>query len=496
MEPPSPRTICVTPVRKRSWVPASVTNAYSTKKRRVTISSAELDGELDTASAASTSRRESFGDRFIAVRPEHSIPLNITPRSRRMANVFGLTEDRVLKYGEPGTSRAKGNPYDSLRTNLTPLLAQVAKTSAVSAASNLGGRKQFLLALDGPGIPSDPFAYPLTWSQRNVVAVACGKDVYYQNLDTRAIVHLCEVDKIAYGRPRSVQWSVISPTKLALGTTLGNVQLWDVNEKKVLHSWKDEDMDSVGGMDWNNELLAVGLDNGAVNLYDDRQSDSVNRLTLHQSKVHGVKWSTDRNYLATGDQTGVVYVWDVRAGKELSNSSRMGGRMHHNAPVKVSIALAWCPWQPDLLATGSTYPDGKIRVFSVKSSSPIPQPRHILPLHASITSLHWSPHCKEILSTHGHAWNPDSLTDPTNTRPIQVKSPLTHSITVHSYPSYRRTVSVAAHIGPVGHSCLSPDGTMLFTICPTEEAMKMWKVWSIPPKPAKKENMYDRFTIR
>lgn len=259
-----------------------------------------------------------------------------------MANVFGLIEDRVLRYGEPSSSKGKGNAYESLRTNLTPLLAQVSKSSSVSAASNLGGRKQFLLALDGPGIPADPFAYPLTWSQRNIIAVACGKDVYYQNLDTRAIVHLCEIDKLAYGRPRSVQWSVLSPTKLALGTTLGNVQLWDVNKKEVLHSWKDEDMDSVGGMDWNNHLLAVGLDNGGVNLYDDRQSALVSRLTLHQSKVHGVKWSTDRNYLATGDQAGVVYVWDVRAGKELSNSSRMGGRMHHNAPVKVRISSFTC----------------------------------------------------------------------------------------------------------------------------------------------------------
>ncbi|KAI0799604.1 WD40-repeat-containing domain protein [Irpex lacteus] len=452
MEPPSPNAICATPVRKRTWVPGSVTNAYSAKRRRVTISSAELDGELDTASAASTSRRQSFGDRFIAARPDHSIPLSITPRSRRMANVFGLIEDRVLRYGEPSSSKGREC------------------SSSVSAASNLGGRKQFLLALDGPGIPADPFAYPLTWSQRNIIAVA---------------FHLCEIDKLAYGRPRSVQWSVLSPTKLALGTTLGNVQLWDVNKKEVLHSWKDEDMDSVGGMDWNNHLLAVGLDNGGVNLYDDRQSALVSQLTLHQSKVHGVKWSTDRNYLATGDQAGVVYVWDVRAGKELSNSSRMGGRMHHNAPVK---ALAWCPWQPDLLPQAQHTPTARYLSNTPTATYP--------PLNASITSLHWSPHCKEILSTHGHAWNPESPADPTNARPMQVKSPLTHSITVHSYPSYRRTVSVTAHIGPVGHSCLSPDGTMVFTICPTEEAMKMWKVWSIPPKQPKKEDMYDKFTIR
>jgi cell division cycle protein 20 (cofactor of APC complex) len=51
-------------------------------------------------------------------------------------------------------------------------------------------------------------------------------------------------------------------------------------------------------------------------------------------------------------------------------------------------------------------------------------------------------------------------------------------MTVHSYPNYNKVISVTAHTAPVGHSCLSPDGTKLFTLCPTEEAMKMWKVWA------------------
>lgn len=36
---------------------------------------------------------------------------------------------------------------------------------------------------------------------------------------------------------------------------------------------------------------------------------------------------------------------------------------------------------------------------------------------------------------------------------------------------------MTAHSGTVGQSCLSPDGTMVFTLCYKEEAMKMWKVW-------------------
>ena len=56
-------------------------------------------------------------------------------------------------------------------------------------------------------------------------------------------------------------------------------------------------------------------------------------------------------------------------------------------------------------------------------------------------------------------------------------------------------LSVSAHTQPIGHSCLSPDGTTLFTIANQEEAMKMWKVWGKREK-VQKENMFDTYRIR
>lgn len=226
--------------------------------------------------------------------------------------------------------------YDHLRSNFSQLLYRAAQVTPTSASANLGGRKQFILALDGPGVPTDPFAYPLTWSKNNVIAVACGKDVYHQDLDNRAIVHMCEIDRGLYGRPRSVQWSPIEATTLAVGTTVGAVQLWDAPTKKRLQDWTVPSEDCIGGMDWNRSLLTVGTDCGQVNFYDQRMQAVAHRVNRHKSKVHGVKWSVDGNYLASSDQQGIVYLWDARGGKMLTDESKMGGKIKHNAPVKVS----------------------------------------------------------------------------------------------------------------------------------------------------------------
>src|SRR5882762_3807545 len=92
------------------------------------------------------------------------------------------------------------------------------------------------------------------------------------------------------------------------------------------------------------------------------------------------------------------------------------GRSKYVVPVRLrhvltkrpcyAQAMAWCPWKTDLLATAGTYPDGTIHIWSSASLSAAssPAPLHTLELDASTYSLHWSQHCKELLSTHGLSW--------------------------------------------------------------------------------------------
>jgi cell division cycle protein 20 (cofactor of APC complex) len=156
---------------------------------------------------------------------------------------------------------------------------------------------------------------------------------------------------------------------------------------------------------------------------------------------------------------------------------------------------------PNLLATGSIQPEGKIQIYSTSSSSSHRIPLETFDLKTSVYSLHWSPHCKELLSTHGSTFQTVPLSITPNSTPFRqtpkvTTEPLTNSIAVHEYPSGKRLLSLTAHLGPVTHSCLSPDGQSLFTVCPKEETIKMWQVWNKRSDPAKRESAFDRCTIR
>jgi len=132
------------------------------------------------------------------------------------------------------------------------------------------------------------------------------------------------------------------------------------------------------------------------------------------------------------------------------------------------------------------------------------EPIQTIPLNTFVYSLHWSPHCKELLSTHGTSFTPiHSRHGPSSTnrnRNQQVKaalSPLANSITVHDYPSGKRLMSLSnAHTNAITHSCLGPGGDSLFTVSPAEEMIKMWEVWGKRPELPKERSAFDKHLIR
>jgi cell division cycle protein 20 (cofactor of APC complex) len=53
--------------------------------------------------------------------------------------------------------------------------------------------------------------------------------------------------------------------------------------------------------------------------------------------VYSVKWSTDGNYLASGDAEGSLFIWDARAGKNLEDRSSRSAKINLGGPIKVRL---------------------------------------------------------------------------------------------------------------------------------------------------------------
>jgi cell division cycle protein 20 (cofactor of APC complex) len=109
----------------------------------------------------------------------------------------------------------------------------------------------------------------------------------------------------------------------------------------------------VGSLAWNDHILTSGSKDGHIIHHDVRQRDHVvATLAHHEQEVCGLEWSPDGSNLASGSNDNTVAVWDgmSKTPKHILTE--------HSSAVK---ALAWCPWQRNLLATGGGMADRTIR---------------------------------------------------------------------------------------------------------------------------------------
>src|ERR1700761_7761768 len=94
---------------------------------------------------------------------------------------------------------------------------------------------------------------------------------------------------------------------------------------------------------WNKHTLTTGARSGAIHAHDVRIAQHhTNTLAAHTGEVCGLEWRQDGAQLASGGNDNLVCIWDSRA----LNAPKFQ-KTNHNAAVK---ALAWCPWQLNLLA--------------------------------------------------------------------------------------------------------------------------------------------------
>lgn len=281
--------------------------------------------------------------------------------------------------------------------------------------------------LDAPGLIDDYYLNLLDWSSGNQVAIGLERNVYVWSADEGSVSCLLETSPDTY--VSSVKWSG-DGAYVSVGLGTGEVQIWDVAESQKVRSMFGHDT-RVGVMGWNKHLLSTGARSGLVYNHDVRIAEhKVAELVSHTSEVCGLEWRADGAQLATGGNDNLVSIWDAR-----SLAVPKFTKTNHKAAVK---ALAWCPWNANLLATGGGSYDRHIHFWNTTSGARV----NSIDTGSQVTSLRWSTSYKEIVSSSGF---PDN------------------SLSIWSYPTLVRNVEIPAHESRVLHSCLSPDGQMLAT---------------------------------
>jgi cell division cycle protein 20 (cofactor of APC complex) len=352
-----------------------------------------------------------------------------------LADACGVNlNTRILAYKPPPPESSK--PIDLRAQYNRPLKSSKAKGSQFRRRVQTAPER----VLDAPGLLDDYYLNLLDWSSGNQVAIGLERNVYVWSADSGSVSCLLETAADTY--VSSVKWSG-DGAYVGVGLGTGEVQIWDVEEGTKLRSMFGHDS-RVGVMGWSKHTLSTGARSGLVFNHDVRIAQhKVAELVSHTSEVCGLEWRPDGAQLATGGNDNLVNIWDAR-----SLSAPKFTKTNHRAAVK---ALSWCPWQLNLLATGGGSYDRHIHFWNTTTGART----NSIDTGSQVTSLRWSNHYREIVSSSGF---PDN------------------SLSIWSYPTLVRNVEIPAHETRVLHSCLSPDGQLLATAA-ADESLKFWKIF-------------------
>eukprot|EP00978_Attheya_sp_CCMP212_P017107 scaffold45430_cov58-Attheya_sp.AAC.1 len=300
--------------------------------------------------------------------------------------------------------------------------------------------------LDAPDLMDDYYLNLLSWSDRNILAVALAQTVYLWDAASGEIQELCTLEGVAGTHISSVAWVQEGGAHLAVGTSLGTTQLWDVQSCKQLRSM-DGHSERVGALSWNRHVLSSGGRDSIVVNHDVRiASHNIATMRSHTQEVCGLAWNTDGTTLASGANDNKLCLWDAATS---ATSKPRHELTDHQAAVK---ALAWSPHERNLLATGGGTADRCIKFWHSQTGALL----NSIDTGSQVCALQWNPYEKELLSSHGFARN---------------------QLCLWKYPTMTKVKELEGHTARVLHMACN-GGTVVSAAA--DETLRFWDIFAPP----------------
>uniref|UniRef100_A0A251SA42 Putative WD40/YVTN repeat-like-containing domain-containing protein n=1 Tax=Helianthus annuus TaxID=4232 RepID=A0A251SA42_HELAN len=309
--------------------------------------------------------------------------------------------------------------------------------------------------LDAPDIQDDFYLNLLDWGTSNVLAIALSNTVYLWNAANSSTAELVTVDDDT-GPVTSVKWAP-DGRHISIGLNNSEIQLWDHTANKLLRTLRGGHDSRVGSLDWNSHILSTGGMDGRIVNNDVRiRSHIVETYSGHHQEVCGLKWSTSGRQLASGGNDNLLHIWDRSMASVNSRTEWLHRLEDHTAAVK---ALAWCPFQANLLASGGGGSDRCIKFWNTHTGSCL----NSVDTGSQVCALLWNTHERELLSSHGFTQN---------------------QLTLWKYPSMVKMAELTGHTSRVLFMTQSPDGCTVASAA-GDETLRFWNVFGSPEVAAK-----------
>ncbi|KAM5193816.1 cell division cycle protein 20 homolog B [Mantella aurantiaca] len=291
------------------------------------------------------------------------------------------------------------------------------------------------------GLRNDYYLNLLDWSSENLLAIGLKSVAYIWNGENNIVTQ-----SINLAAPStyvsSVSW-ISGGSCLAIGTSNGEVQLWDIETQKRLRNMLGH-MSVVGALSWNQHILSSGSRLGHIHHHDVRVAQHQMGTLHHRQGICSLKWSPSEKHLASGSSDGLLNIWPYDPGSLKLNTPLQS--ILHPTAVK---AMNWCPWLSDTLAVGGGRSDGQIRIWDTNSG----ENTNSVNTNSQICSILWLPETRELATSHGTPRN---------------------QVIVWEYPTLIKRTDIYGHKGRVLYLALSPDQKRIFSAAANETAV-IWK---------------------
>lgn len=363
---------------------------------------------------------------------------------KHLAEIFNVNRTRILEF------KNKAPPSkDVFQESFSPAQPPNKRRRHIPTSAEK--------TLDAPDLLDDFYLNLLDWGSANFLAIALGNLVYLWNALNGDASVLAEVDD-DIGPVTSVRWAP-DGRHLAVGFNNSHVQIWDSSTSKMVRTLRGHRL-RVGSLDWNSNILTTGgMDCLIINNDLRIGSHQIGTYQGHSQEVCGLKWSASGKQLASGGNDNLLYIWNMSMASTNSATQWLHRIAEHTSSVK---ALAWCPFQSNLLASGGGIGDQSIKFWNSSTGACL----STVNTGSQVCCLLWNRHERELLSSHGFNDN---------------------QLILWKYPSMLKLSELYGHTKRVLYMTQSPDG---FTVASgaADETLRLWKVFGSPEivKPAAK----------